>query len=585
MKKLSCLVLIILLLSACSAPDSQPTEPPPTEPVDRPQPVADLQVNFDERSADPIAQNGTFEYYVSVRNNGSADAEGVELTVTVPFPVTEVPPECGSSDNTLKCELGELEIGYSKGILISGRALKEGVSSISASVAAATNDPDPSNNSTTESFRVFLPTPTDADLQVNLSERSEDPIAQGRLLEYYANVKNNGGADARGVKLEIAFPFPVGKIPQGCNLSGGAVTCDLGELKTGESKGVLISGQATEVGTYSVTSKVSALTDDPSPSNNNAAESFEVFMPTSAAADLQVNLNERSSDPVTQGELLTYFASVKNNGSDAAEGVKLVVEVPFAVNEVSQECSLSGGTLTCGFDELKSGDTKGVLISGQASEVGLFSVSAKVSARTSDPNQNNNSTTENFRVSAPAPPPSDLSGQVANWSAGATTLNTVFFGQAEKSTKVASGTIGADGKLDIFLGKSVPADVLSKISACSGLTQTNPDTRQNAFSALQVMRGQTEVGRVALASSQAVLTEGLRKVGDYYVQQTYADAANTVTGSCALGGVVDAVFEYDLKLKQGWNTVTFELTGKDGDAQTLELSSGTPQGAAWFFAP
>ena len=41
MKKLSCLVLVVLLLSACSAPDSQPTEPPPTEPVDRPQPVAD----------------------------------------------------------------------------------------------------------------------------------------------------------------------------------------------------------------------------------------------------------------------------------------------------------------------------------------------------------------------------------------------------------------------------------------------------------------------------------------------------------------------------------------------------------------
>ena len=301
-------------------------------------------------------------------------------------------------------------------------------------------------------------------------------------------------------------------------------------------------------------------------------------------ADLQVNFDERSADPVAQNGTFEYYVSVRNNGSADAEGVQLTVTVPFPVTEVPPECGSSDSTLECDLGNLDVGFTEGVLVSGQAVEEGIFLVSANVSAATDDPDLSNNSTTESFEVFLPTSP-SDLQGRIANWSVGEAELSTVLYDQAEKFTKVASGTVGADGKLDIFLGKSVPADVLSRISACSGLTQTNPGTRQNTFSALQVMRGQTEVGRVALASSQAVLTEGLRKVGDYYVQQTYADAANTVTGSCALGGVVDAVFKYDLKLNQGWNTITFKLTRKDGDAQTLELSSGTPQGAAWFFAP
>ncbi len=579
--KMSCLA-VVLLLGACGAPGTEPS--PPTEPVDNPPTVADLQVNLDERSGDPVAQDGSFAYYVSVRNNGDGEAKGVKLTVKTPFAVTEVPTECSFSDLTLKCDLGILEKGFTKGVLVSGKATKGGVASISASVSADTNDPDPSNDSTSESFRVFVPTPSDADLQVSLDERFGDPVAQGETVTYYADVRNNGNNSAKDIKLTVTIPFSVSKVPQGCNSSGDTLTCSFGELAKGKNKGVIVSGTAAEEGVFAVSANASTSTNDPDLSNNSITESFEVFVPTSASADLQVTLDERSGNRVAQDDLLNYYANVRNNGKDAAEGIKLVVEVPFQVNEVAQECSLSGDTLTCSYDELKVGESKGILVSGQASEAGKFSVSARVSAKVTDPDPSNNTTTENFEVFVPVSP-ADLQGQIANWSAGETTLSTVFYGASGTPTKVASGTVGADGGLEVYLGESVAADFLTKLPACTGLSQSNPDARQNVFSSLQVTRGQTAVGRVALASGQAVLTEGLRKVGDYYVQQTYADAANTVTGSCALGGVVDAVFRYDLKLNQGWNTVTFKLVKKDGDAQTLELSSGTPQGAAWFFAP
>ncbi|CAN5809665.1 hypothetical protein BH24DEI2_BH24DEI2_26140 [soil metagenome] len=84
MKKLTYLALVILLLSACGSGGTEPVDPP-TEPVDSKPPVADLSVTFEERSADPIAENASFTYFVNVRNNGSAKATDVKLSIKVPF--------------------------------------------------------------------------------------------------------------------------------------------------------------------------------------------------------------------------------------------------------------------------------------------------------------------------------------------------------------------------------------------------------------------------------------------------------------------------------------------------------------------
>lgn len=185
----------------------------------------------------------------------------------------------------------------------------------------------------------------------------------------------------------------------------------------------------------------------------------------------------------------------------------------------------------------------------------------------------------------PTPTAPDLRGQFADWSAEEATLNAAFYNAAGDKAEVATGEVGVDGKLEVFLTKDVPGDFLTELSACRGLTQSEPSMRQNTFSVLEVTKGTTVVGRAALASGQSVLTEGLQTVGDYYVQQTYANAATMLQGSCSLLGAVDATFKYNLKLNRGWNAVTFKLVGKNGDAQTLELSSGTSQGATWFFVP
>ena len=127
--------------------------------------------------------------------------------------------------------------------------------------------------------------PTSADLQVDLDARSGSNVVKGKIYEYYANVKNNGPAAAAGVKLTVTVPFPVRDLPQGCSSSGNTLTCSLGQLAVNASKGVLVSGTAGEVGSYSVSATASATTPDPKKSNDSATKKLEVIVPTQICED------------------------------------------------------------------------------------------------------------------------------------------------------------------------------------------------------------------------------------------------------------------------------------------------------------
>ena len=187
----------------------------------------------------------------------------------------------------------------------------------------------------------------------------------------------------------------------------------------------------------------------------------------------------------------------------------------------------------------------------------------------------------------PAPPPdepetSDLQGAVTGWSSGEADITATIYGGGDAEANVVSGTIGAGGDLSADLTDTVADVVLSGFPSCDNLTVSDPAVRQATFSALTVQQGDASLGRVALASSLAVLTDGLTQIGDYYVQQTYSDRAATVKGECPVGGT-PATFRYNLTLVAGWNAVTFELVEKVDDAQVLELTNGVPEGAQWFY--
>ncbi len=176
-------------------------------------------------------------------------------------------------------------------------------------------------------------------------------------------------------------------------------------------------------------------------------------------------------------------------------------------------------------------------------------------------------------------PNADIRAQLSAWNAGNAELASFFYAEAE--AKVVKGKILASGEFALELEPNVATNLLEPVVSCSGLQVSNPAARTNAFSAVDVTATE-DLGLLALASSEQVVLEGLRVVGDYYVQFIYADQAVSLKGDCPLGGL-PGVFRYDLDLKVGWNTSLFSLVSKQGGQEVLELSSqALPAGATWF---
>ncbi|MHC4499126.1 MAG: DUF11 domain-containing protein, partial [Planctomycetota bacterium] len=142
--------------------------------------------------------------------------------------------------------------------------------------------------------------------------------------------------------------------------------------------------------------------DDPIPDNDTAVENTTVIR----SADLQVTKSD-TPDPVVAGEELTYTIQVTNNGPSDATGVTLTDDLPGGVTFVSSipgfpTCTEAGGEFTCGPVDLAPGpsDPVTIVVAVHAStpDGTILSNSASVTANEHDPDQDNNSDTEDTLV-------------------------------------------------------------------------------------------------------------------------------------------------------------------------------------------
>jgi uncharacterized repeat protein (TIGR01451 family) len=103
------------------------------------------------------------------------------------------------------------------------------------------------------------------------------------------------------------------------------------------------------------------------------------------------------------GRNMTYTISVSNSGPDAASGVTVVDQLPSSVTFVSATpsqgtCAESGGTVTCNLGTMSASGTATVEIVVKPTTAGTITNTASVSASTPDPNQGNNTDSENTSV-------------------------------------------------------------------------------------------------------------------------------------------------------------------------------------------
>jgi virginiamycin B lyase len=154
-----------------------------------------------------IASGSNVTYSLTVKNNGSGDATGVKLTDTLPMDVTFVSATGGvtPSSNMLTFTIGTLASGASTNLSIVVTPNVPGNFTDTAQVVMDQYDPTPNDNNVTLSTNV---TSAGADLALS-GTPSPNPVNFGNNLTYTLTVKNEGGAEATGVKLTDSLPSGV----------------------------------------------------------------------------------------------------------------------------------------------------------------------------------------------------------------------------------------------------------------------------------------------------------------------------------------------------------------------------------------
>ena len=426
---------------------------------------------------------GSVTYTITASNAGPDAVTGATVADTFPAILTATWTCVGAGGGTctasgsgnINDSTVNLPVGASVTYTVSAAINPAATGSLSntATISSSIADPNPGNNSATDTDTL---TPQ-ADLAITKTD-GVTTAAPGGSVTYTITASNAGPSNAPGATVADTFPASlsgtwtcVGAGGGTCTASGSGNINDTVNLPAGGSVTYTVSANVNVAasGTLSNTATVAAPAGvtDPTPGNNSATDSDTLV----AQANLGVTITD-SPDPVTSGSNVTYTITATNAGPSNATGA--AVSLPLNSNSTFVSFSApagvtctapavgSTGTVNCsftgGFNVSASPVTITVVANVNSAFGGTLSVSASISATTSDPNPaNNNATTT-------------------------TSVNTITYAITGVASPVAGGTVSctspvAHGSTTTCTATANAGYVLSTISGCGGVSaSTSPYT-------------------------------------------------------------------------------------------------------------
>ncbi len=239
-----------------------------------------------------------------------------------------------------------------------------------------------------------------ADVEVALATSGE-PGGAGDPLVYTATVSNLGPERAMDTLVSLPLPLaldPLSAIPsQGsCTITGGLVTCSLGDLKVGREAAIEVVMAPGHSGGVPIPADVAAANFDPAPRHNHACEPELVAGTAAQDAHLSVEVGG-SADPVFVGQQLTYELRVIHGGGDAVPGALASLDLPFgtlllSVTPAQGSCT-GERTIVCDLGPMAAGQEATVTVDVLVLVTGELEAAGFVSSELTDPEL-----ADNFRV-------------------------------------------------------------------------------------------------------------------------------------------------------------------------------------------
>ncbi|MGW7465489.1 CARDB domain-containing protein [Streptomyces xantholiticus] len=340
-----------------------------------------------------IRDHSTVEF--TVRNDGTATAGNVRLTLTVPPGLTLV---SGTECPATGCELGSIAPGAEKKVSLVYTAGNAFSGTIEGRVTATTRDTNPGNDRASVDLTVVDPRMPDAAITVTATP-SRIPTGDRSTVVY--TVRNLGDAPAKSVLLTPVLPsgLTVVTATPACPATG----CALGDLAPGATVTVTRVVTASNALRGSVAGTVTTAGPDTDPGNNSASAPLTVDErppPPRRSADPSVSVTAGPRTAYSGGRI-TAEVSVRNGGPVTATGLTLKVVVPPGLRVVSVSrppCSTADG---CGLENLAPGARTTVRLQLAADGALTGAITAAVTTTGSDSNPANNTSSAPLTVRQP----------------------------------------------------------------------------------------------------------------------------------------------------------------------------------------
>ena len=311
-----------------------------------------------------VTPGQTFTYRIVVTNNGPSLAATVQVTDTLPAPLTFVssPQGCAAAGRTVSCpDVPSLAVGGSAtfDIVVRLDPAYTGDGSDLGNVATSvgfTPDPDPTNNASPPAPPPAV-NPPSADVG-SIKRIAEPAVTPGGAFTYLIVATNAGGSTATNVVITDTLPAAVAFVasPSGCTAAGQQVTCPVVPAlppAAVRSETIVARLDATYMGDggdLPNVATVTAGTTDPNPADNTSPPVFPPVSPTvhSPSADLATTKLAVEAT-VTPGATITYRVTVTNHGPSAADNVLISDTLPASLTFMSssQGCTAAGQVVTC----------------------------------------------------------------------------------------------------------------------------------------------------------------------------------------------------------------------------------------------